>query len=49
MDWESPYLLLLIFPALAFLLWAENRSAHPMPPQRKRILLIVRELIGEAD
>ncbi|MCE9518676.1 MAG: VWA domain-containing protein [Verrucomicrobia bacterium] len=45
MDWESPYLLLLIFPALAFLLWAESRSAHPMAPQRKRILLIVRALV----
>src|ERR1700712_3852060 len=45
MDWESPYLLLLIFPALAFLLWAESRSAHPMPPGRKRILLVVRALV----
>ncbi len=44
MDWESPYLLLLIFPALAFLLWAESRTTHPMPPRRKRILLIVRAL-----
>ncbi len=44
MDWESPYLLLLIFPALAFLLWAESKSSHPMPAGRKRILLIVRAL-----
>jgi len=44
MDWESPYLLLLILPALAFLLWAESGSVHPMSPRRKRILLIVRAL-----
>ncbi len=44
MDWESPYFLLLIFPALAFLLWAESSSAHPMSLRRKRILLIVRAL-----
>lgn len=44
MDWESPYLLLLIFPALAFLLWAERRSAHPMPARRKQLLLLVRAL-----
>lgn len=41
-DWESPYLLLLIFPALAFLLWAEMNSAHPMSSQRRRVLLMVR-------
>ncbi len=45
MDWESPYLLLLIFPAMAFLLWAERKSAHPMSAERKRILLIVRSLV----
>ncbi len=44
MDWESPYLLLLIFPTLAFLLWAERLSAHPMPPRRRRTLLVVRAL-----
>lgn len=44
MDWESPYLLLLILPAVAFLLWVEGRSAHPMSPERKRVLLIVRAL-----
>ena len=44
MDWESPYILLLIFPALVFLLWAEKKSAHPMSSQRKRVLLIVRAL-----
>lgn len=45
MDWESPYLLLLIFPALAFLLWAESRSSHPMPAGRRRLLLVVRALV----
>ncbi len=44
MDWESPYLLLLILPALAFLLFAERRSGHPMSSERKRILLMVRAL-----
>lgn len=44
MDWASPYLLLLIFPALAFLLWTEGRSSHPMTHRRKRILLVVRAL-----
>jgi Ca-activated chloride channel family protein len=44
MDWEYPSLLLLIFPALAFLLWAERKSSHPMTAERKRILLIVRAL-----
>ncbi|TLD70750.1 VWA domain-containing protein [Phragmitibacter flavus] len=44
MDWESPLILLLILPALAFLLWAERRSAHPMPAGRKRVLLVVRAL-----
>jgi len=45
MDWESPYLLLLIFPALGFLLWAERKSAHPMSSERKRVLLMVRSLV----
>lgn len=44
MDWESPLLLLLIFPALAFLLWAEKKSSHPMSAERKRLLLVVRML-----
>jgi Ca-activated chloride channel family protein len=44
MDWESPLILLLILPALAFLLWAERRSAHPMSAGRKRVLLMVRAL-----
>lgn len=44
MDWQYPYLLLLIIPALAFLVWAERKSAHPMPASRKRVLLIVRAL-----
>ncbi len=44
MDWQHPYLLLLILPALGFLLWAERKSSHPMPSGRKRLLLIVRVL-----
>jgi Ca-activated chloride channel homolog len=45
MDWESPYLLLLMLPALVLLLWAENKSAHPMTAQRKRVLLVMRALV----
>jgi len=44
LDWESPKLLLLILPALALLLWIESRTTHPMPPLRKRLLLVVRAL-----
>ncbi|MFZ4765096.1 MAG: VWA domain-containing protein, partial [Roseimicrobium sp.] len=44
MDWESPLLLLLVFPALAYLLWAEHRSLHPMSAERKRVLLVARSL-----
>lgn len=44
MDWESPLLLLWVFPALAFLLWAERKSSHPMSSERKRVLLITRIL-----
>lgn len=44
MDWESPKLLLLALPALALLLWFENRSVHPMEGLRKRLLLVVRAL-----
>lgn len=42
MDWESPKLLLLAFPALALLLWFESRSVHPMEGARKKLLLVVR-------
>ena len=44
MDWESPYLLLLSVPLIAALVWIEQRSAHPMPGVRKRLLLCVRAL-----
>lgn len=44
MDWESPKLLLLALPALALLLWFENRSVHPMEGLRKRLLLVVRAI-----
>ncbi|SKB03551.1 von Willebrand factor type A domain-containing protein [Prosthecobacter debontii] len=44
MDWESPKLLILALPALALLLWIENRSVHPMEGLRKRLLLVVRTL-----
>ncbi len=45
MDWESPYLLLLAIPAVLALLWIEQKSSHPMPSARKRMLLVVRALL----
>lgn len=44
LDWETPHILWLALPALAFLLWAESASVHPMSGLRKRLLLIVRAL-----
>ncbi len=44
MDWESPLWLLAAPPALLFLLWAEQGSAHPMGPGRRRVLLLLRGL-----
>lgn len=44
MDWESPLWLLAAPPALLWLLWAEQRSAHPMGPARRRWLLLARGL-----
>jgi uncharacterized membrane protein len=44
MDWESPKLLLLTIPAIVLLYWIESNTAHPMPPWRKRLLLMVRAL-----
>ena len=44
MDWESPLWLLAAFPALAWLLWVERGSVHPMSPRRKRGLLLTRGL-----
>ncbi len=45
MDWQNPYLLLLIPVALAVLLLADARSSHPMSSLRKRMLLMVRSLL----
>ncbi|MEZ5304705.1 MAG: VWA domain-containing protein [Verrucomicrobiales bacterium] len=45
MDWESPYLLLLIVPALALLFWFDARTSHPMSEGRRRALLLVRALL----
>ncbi len=44
MNWESPLWLLAAPPALAWLLWVEHRSAHPMGPARRRWLLLARGL-----
>lgn len=45
MDWLYPQILFLIVPALAFLIWFDARSTHPMHGKRKRFLLIVRCLL----
>jgi Ca-activated chloride channel family protein len=45
MDWDSPLWFLAAPPALLFLLWVEQRSAHPMGARRKRMLLLVRGLM----
>jgi Ca-activated chloride channel homolog len=42
LDWEMPHVLWLALPALAFLLWVESASVHPMTGLRKRLLLVVR-------
>ncbi len=44
MDWESPLWLLAAPPALAWLLWTERGSVHPMGPVRRRWLLLTRGL-----
>ena len=44
MDWANPLVLLWILPAAALLFWAQRRSLHPMPPGRRRALLVVRIL-----
>lgn len=44
MDWESPLWLLAAPPALAWLLWAERGSVHPMGAVRRRWLLLTRGL-----
>ncbi|REJ67018.1 MAG: VWA domain-containing protein [Planctomycetota bacterium] len=45
MDWLNPYLLLLVLPVLPLLWWFSRRSLRPMPPGRKRALLVVRGLL----
>ena len=45
MDWNSPYLLLLILPALGLLFLFDARTTHPMPMGRRRALLVVRSLL----
>jgi len=42
MDWLTPWLLLLIPPAIALLLWFSRRSLHPMPDGQRNALLGVR-------
>lgn len=48
MDWNSPYLLLLILPALGLLFLFDARTTHPMPMGRRRALLIIRSLLVAA-
>ncbi len=45
MDWQHPYLLLIIPIALAFLIFVDSRSSHPMSPLRHRLLLISRSIL----
>ncbi len=45
MDWNHPYLLLIILPALAVLFWFDARTTHPMPQGRRRALLVIRSLL----
>jgi len=42
MDWEHPYLLLLVIPAVLLLFWFDARTTHPMGVLRRRLLLVVR-------
>ncbi|PTX99939.1 hypothetical protein DB346_19205 [Verrucomicrobia bacterium LW23] len=45
MDWANPYILLLIPPAVALLFWIDSGSTHPMPTERRRLLLYVRAVL----
>lgn len=45
MDWLFPNVLFLAIPFLALLFWFEARSAHPMSPSRRRLLLFLRSLL----
>ncbi len=45
MDWQSPYLLLLILPALVLLFLFDARTVHPMGMSRRRALLVVRAVL----
>jgi len=42
MDWQHPFLLFLILPVAALLVWASAGTTHPMGAHRKRLLLAVR-------
>jgi len=44
-DWQYPWVLALVLPALGWLLWAEARSVQPLPQVRRRALLVVRSLL----
>ncbi len=45
MDWLFPNVLLLFFPAIAFLIWSDRRSRHPMHIFRRRMLLTLRSMM----
>lgn len=45
MDWESPYVLLVIVPLLAFLFYFDARTTHPMSMGRRRALFFLRVLL----
>ena len=45
MDWLNPKVMLLAIPAMAFLLWFDAVSTHPMSMFRRRLLLVLRGLL----
>ncbi|MEX0653615.1 MAG: VWA domain-containing protein [Phycisphaeraceae bacterium] len=45
MDWINPWLLLLIVPCVALAVWLSSRSVVPMPPGRRRAMLVVRCMV----
>jgi len=45
MDWNAPYILLLILPLLGLLFLFDARTTHPMSMGRRRALLMVRSLM----
>jgi Ca-activated chloride channel family protein len=45
MDWAQPHILLLLILVLPLLWWLQRKSLHPMSPQRRRALWVVRSAL----